>query len=301
MDRYLWVNDKLIRSSDAKVDLLSPTAQFGLNVFEGVRAYLGNYGELNIFRLDEHIIRLEESCRLVEIDFPFEKQWIFDAIREVVAANDYRSDLALRITVYIDGEGSWSVVGKSPSIFIAPIPKSRNTYGENYNKSACVSRWRRICDLTLPPRVKLGANYINGRYATLQANSDGYDFAIFLDHIGNIAEGAGSCVFLVKDGVLKTPPLSSSILDSITRSTIIEIANDNSIKCEVGNINSTDLYLADEIFMCGSAVEITPITKIDRFSVNNGEVGRVSEFLLAKYHEIVSGNVPKYAKWLKRI
>ena len=288
-DRLIWFKGDLMPADEARVPVMSPTAQFGLNVFEGLRGYWsGADNELYLFRLPEHLARLEASCRLIGIESPYDSATIAKAIRDVLKANDYRCDVAARATIFVDEEGSWFAC-EPVDMFVAPIAKPRRDVTNTSGARACVSTWERIDDRAMPPRIKAGANYINGRYAHLEARAAGYDLPILLDRAGKVSEGAGSCLMMVRDGVLVTPPGTSSILESITRDTLLTLARESGQPTEIRPIDRTELYLADELFLCGSAVEITPLTSIDRYTVGQGLAGPVTLSLLAQYLDAASG------------
>ena len=296
-DNWIWLRGEIVHQSTATVSVLSPMAQFGLNVFEGIRGYWNaGQAQLHVFRLDDHLHRLEQSCRLARLDMPHRPAEIVAFLREAITANDFREDIAVRMTVFADGEGSWHAC-EPVSMFIAPIAKPRTGVAGLTGKAACISSWERISDNALPPRVKLGANYINGRYAHLQARADGYDLPIFLGRDGKVAEGAGACLFMVRGGVLVTPSITSSVLESITRETVIALADDMGLAVEQRPVDRTELYLAEEIFLCGSAAEITPVTSIDRFTVSKGVPGSVTLALLEAYHAIAGGEDPSFPEW----
>lgn len=300
-DNLIWCRGKIVHQSQATVPLLSPMSQFGLNVFEGIRAYWNAEEEqLYAFRLDEHLRRLMESCRLIRIEPPHSPAEIIDFFCEAIAANNLRCDTAVRLTVFVDGEGTWNT--STPiSMFIAPIARARTAIAGLKGKAACISSWERISDNVMPPRIKIGANYINGRYAHLQAVKDGYDLPIFLGRDRKVSEGAGACLFMVRNSVLVTPSLTSSVLESITRTTIIEIARARGLDVVERSIDRTELYLADEIFLCGSAAEITPVTSIDRFEIGSGEPGQITLDLLAEYHAVASGADSRFPQWRTQV
>lgn len=297
-ERLIWFNGRVMPSSQAVVPVLSPTAQFGLNAFEGVRGYWNsNNRELYLFRLAEHLDRLAASCRLIGIVCPYTHDEIISAMQSVLQANEYRCDIAIRVTVFVDGEGSWSD-SEPVGMFIAPIAKARRDITVTTGMRACVSTWERIDDRSLPPRVKAGANYINGRYAHLEAKAAGYDLPILLDRCGKVSEGAGSCIMMVRDGMLSTPSQTSSILESITRETLLTLASELELPIQIRTIDRTELYLADELFLCGSAAEITPIASIDRYRVGAGVMGTLTARLLQQYQMTTDGTNPQYHNWL---
>ena len=301
MENLVWIRGEILPESDANVHVLSGMAQFGLNVFEGIRCYFDEDSEtLYAFRLDAHLDRLYNSCRLIGFDFQVPASEIKCNLTNLIVQNGFSCDIALRLTVFADGKGSWNSIAPI-SYFIAPMKKNRTNLDELTGLTACVSSWTRISDNSLPPRVKIGANYINGRFAHLAAKSAGYDLPILLNEHGNVSEGAGACLFIVKSDRLVTPSISSSILESITRDTILYFAREIGLTVEERTLDRTELYLADEIFICGTAAEITPIQSIDQFTVGDGKPGPLTVKLLEKYHNVVSGKEHAYTNWLTEI
>lgn len=300
--RRLWFGGDLVKACDAHIPVVAATAQFGLNVFEGLRAYWNDDDSvLRIFRLDDHLRRLKESCLLLDLELPYTEDEILSAIEAVVAANGYAEDLAVRVTVLVAEEGSWSSVGPT-EMFVAPIPRPRKLTPLREGVAACVSSWERIDDRSFPPLAKVGANYMNGRYAHLEAQRTGYDLPILLNRHGTVAEGAGACLFGVRNGRLITPDLASSILDSITRDTIFVLADRLGFEIEARPVLRSELYLCDELFLCGSAAEVTPVTSVDRRTIGSGLAGDITSFLHCEYLDVVDGksaDTPEH--WLTAI
>lgn len=277
--------------------VLSPTAQFGMNVFEGIRCYWDkNQRHLLAFRLRDHLNRLMESARLIQIAIPYTAEEIEGFIRAILEANSFADDVAIRLTAFVDGVGSWHT-SDPVSMFIAPSAKNRTDINNIPMKHACVSSWQRINDNALPPRAKVGANYINGRYAHLNARANGYDLPILLGADGKVAEGAGACIFIVRKGHLITPPVTSSSLDSITRDTLIKIATSQGITVEERVIDRTELYLSEEAFFCGTAAEISPVASVDKLRIGSGTVGEVTMNLFEAYLQAVSGMTGDASRW----
>jgi len=297
-DNLIWVRGEIIPQSRATVNVLSPMAQFGLNVFEGVRCYWNeDRGELYAFRLHEHLDRLMQSCRLLRLESPYTPQQIEGWLGEVMAANGFLGDAAVRITIFVDGEGTWNS-SEPVSMLIAPILRQRTNTVKMPAYRACVSSWQRINDNAMPPRAKVGANYINGRYAYLQAKQDGYDLPIFLGQDGKVSESSGACLLMVRNGTLVTPPATSSILESITRETVMIQAREMGFDVQERPIDRSELYLADEVFLCGTAAELSPIVSVDGYEMNGGRPGPVTTRLLNAYHNVVSGKDPNdHAHW----
>lgn len=301
-DRLIWFKGELLHVNDAKVNILAPTSQFGLNVFEGIPCYWNeDTKQLYAFRLDDHYDRLIRSARLLQIDCPFSKEELKQALIDVVKANEYTENLSVRQTLFVDGFGSWGSEGPV-DMFVAPIPRKRTS--AEYNKTGlncCVTSWRRISDMILSPRIKCGANYINSRVGQREALRNGYDTCIFLNEAGKVAEGPGSCLFIVVNGTLVTPMLTDSVLESITRDTIIKIAEANRLPVVERTIDRTELYTCDEAFLCGSAMEITPVLSIDRYVVGNGKSGYFTTELHKSYLDAVKGDNKVFDDWVTPI
>lgn len=288
--------------NDAKVNVLSPTSQFGLNVFEGIRCYWNSEVEqLYAFRLQDHYKRLKRSQRLLQMDDIFTIDELEEALVAVVRANEYREDIAVRQTIFVDGFRTWSSTGPV-NMFVAPIPKGR--VSSEYNKeglNCCISSWERINDTSLSPRAKCGANYINSRMAQLEALKNGYDTTIILNNHGKVSEGPGSCLFLVRDGKLVTPLHTDSVLESITRDTIIILAKELGFEVFERTVDRTELYICDEAFLCGSAMEVTPVLSVDKYVVGNGMRGALTKAVHEEYLKVVSGRLEKHKSWLTEL
>lgn len=300
-DNFVWLDGNVIKASQAKISALSPSANFGLNVFEGIRCYrAAGASELNILRLDAHIDRLCKSCKIMCIESDVDEDVIYGAIEAVISANKLTDDCAVRVVLMVDGEGSWHATGPT-NMLITATTRPRHDVDDLSVYTASVSSWTRIDDNMMPPRVKAGANYINSRYGFLQAQKDGYDLPVFLNRAGKVSESSGSCLFIIRDGVLITPPISSSVLQSITRSCVIELAADANLKVLERHIDRTELYISDEVFLCGSSVEISPLVSIDQYLIGDATAGPISHLLLKKYLEVASGLDDKYRDWIRPI
>ena len=301
-ERRIWLKGEILNVNDAKINVLSPTSQFGLNVFEGIPCYWNeDKKQLYAFRLNDHYNRLLKSAKLLQIDCKYNKDDFTNALKDVVKANEYKENLSVRQTLFVDGFGSWGSDGPV-EMFVAPIPRGKTS--SEYNKNGlncCVTSWRRISDENLSPRIKCGANYINSRVGQREALRNGYDTCIFLNNFGKVAEGPGSCLFIVKDGSIITPQLTDSVLESITRDTIIKVAEELNIKVFERTIDRTELYACDEAFLCGSAMEVRPIFSIDKYQIGNGELGKVTDLIHKEYLNIVSGKNSKFNEWLTPI
>lgn len=302
-NRFIWFKGQIMNVNDAKVNVLSPTSQFGLNVFEGIPCYWNDeQKQLYAFRLDDHYDRLSRSARLIQLDCKYTREDFRKALIDTIKANEYDENLSVRQTLFVDGFGSWDSEGPV-EMFVAPIPRGRTS--AEYNKkglNCCVTSWRRISDENLSPRIKCGANYINSRVGQREALRNGYDTCIFLNELGKVAEGPGSCFFMINGNQLITPRLTDSVLESITRDTVIKLATEElGMEFVERTIDRTELYLADETFLCGSAMEVTQIYTIDRYPIGTGGQGEKTKAIHMKYLEAASGKLENRKGWLTAI
>ncbi len=301
-NRRIWLKGEILDVNEAKINVLSPTSQFGLNVFEGIPCYWNEEEkQLYAFRLDDHYNRLLKSAKLLQLDCKYTKEDFKKALVDVIKANEYDENLSVRQTLFVDGFGSWGSDGPV-EMFVSPIPRGKTS--AEYNKkglNCCVTSWRRISDDNLSPRIKCGANYINSRLGQREALRNGYDTCIFLNKEGKVSEGPGSCFFMIKENKIITPQLTDSVLESITRDTIIKIAEELGFEVVERSIDRTELYTCDEAFLCGSAMEITPVLSIDKYSINNGISGDITEKIHKEYLNVVRGIKIINKKWLTPI
>ena len=298
-NRRIWYKGEIVNVNDAKINILAPTAQFGLNVFEGIPCYWNDdEKQLYAFRLDAHYDRLLCSARLIQINNPYSREELKKAFIDVIKANEYDENLSVRQTLFVDGFGSWGSA-EPVDMFVAPIPKGGMS--KEYNQkglNACITSWRRISDNNLSPRIKCGANYINSRVGQREALRNGYDTCIFLNEFGKVAEGPGSCFFMVKNGELVTPQFTDAVLESITRDTVVKLARYLGIKVVERTIDRTELYTCDEAFLCGSAMEVTPIISIDRYEIG---YGGITEKIHKTYLEAAKGEIDEFKNWVTPI
>ncbi len=299
-DRLIWFKGELVHVNDAKINILSPTAQFGLNVFEGIPCYWNEkHKQLYAFRLRDHYNRLLRSAKLIQIKNPYTLEQMQQALIDVINANEYCENLSVRQTLFVDGFGSWG--SEEPvGMFVAPIPrKGLNKEYVARGLDICCASWQRISENILSPRIKCGANYINSRYGQREALKNGYNTCVFLNEKGKITEGPGSCLFMVKGNYLVTPMLTDGVLESITRDTIFHIAGDIGLNVVERSLDRTELYVCDEAFLCGSAMEVTPVFSVDRYELPKSN--QYTKLIQKKYIEIVSGENKQYSDWLTPI
>lgn len=299
---YAWMNGELIPWDQATVHVRTEAFMRGANVFEGVRAYASpDKKQLYIFKNAEHMDRLyNSSMKILRMQIKWTAEDLTKATIELLKANNFHEDVHIRPTVYF---GIGEDYGFDPSVMengcvITAVERpAKPTLMTGAN--TCVSSWRRIDDESVPPRVKAGANYMNGRYVTVEARLNGYDSVIILNRAGKVAEGPGSCVMMVKGGKVVTPPLTAGILESITRETLMYLfQKEMGMEVVERDIDRTELYIADEVFFCGTAAEVQPVVTIDKYPVGSGKVGPVVKKMQEIYFDIARGENPKYREWL---
>jgi branched-chain amino acid aminotransferase len=299
---YVWMNGEFISWGNAKLHVATDAVRFGSSVFEGMRGYWNEpEGQLYVFRVEDHLRRLSQSMKMMRMALGHSLEEIREACVALLAKNGLRQDVHLTPTVYFGvGEGFFpykpGTVDVGAYVFAGP---RKSILGTGQGIHVCVSSWTRISDRDIPPRIKAAANYQNGRLATVQAAEDGYDSAILLNELGKVAEGPGACVFLVRDGTALTPPVTGGILESITRATLIDLfQKEMSVPVVEREVDRTELYIADEVFMCGSAFEVFPVFSVDRYQVGDGKVGALTARLQTEYESVIRGQNLSYSDWL---
>ena len=289
-------NGKAIPFEQASIHPLAVGVAYGAAVFEGIRAYMNPAtGRLSVFRLEEHLARLDQGMKFMRFDDPPSRDVMRQGVLDSIRVNEPDGDCYIRLQVHIESRGTQVTTGKVGWV-CAAIPRERNAKRES-GLAACVSSWTRIADNTMPARIKATANYHAGRIATLQAKTDGYDMPILLTRDGKVSETAAACLFLVRDGVVITPTRDSDILESVTRDTVLRLAAENGFPVEERRADRTELYVADEVFLCGTGQELSPITTVDRLPVANGKPGPITLQLQAAYEAVVRGTTDAHAAW----
>jgi branched-chain amino acid aminotransferase len=295
--QYLLHDGELVNYDDARLHVLSTTLKYGVGVFEGFRAYWSDDDqELYAFRVADHMRRLVDSMRVVEIDGPQDIDALSEQLLGLVRANNLRGNLHMRAQVFVDSADGKPEDKGPATVFMAAIPMG-NYFGAT-GLDVQISSWARLSDRSMPPRIKSIANYQNGRLAMLEARRNGYDAALLMTESGHVAEGAGYNVFMVRQGRLCTPPSTDSILEGITRDTVLHLARTElGIDVDIRPIDRTELYSAEEIFVCGSAAEVNHVTAVDRTAIGAGGVGEVTAKLQQLYRQAVVGRVAADQNW----
>ncbi|MGI0040621.1 MAG: branched-chain amino acid transaminase [Nitrosopumilaceae archaeon] len=298
--KFAWFDGKFVRSEEAKVPVMTHAIHYGTSVFEGLRGYW-NSKNLNIFRLDDHIKRFRNSGKIYSITLKFTNKEISNAIIWLCKKNNVRQSCYIRPFYFVGEYGiNLNVTEKAPTHTAIVM----FDFGDLFNKNgikAGVSSWRRIQDISTPPLAKMGGNYLNSILATQEAKRNGYDESILLDHLGNVSEAPGENIFILRNENIVTPSSSSSALEGITRESVIEIVQNEGYKVIEREIPRTELYLADEVFLTGTAAEITPVISIDGKKVGNGRAGKVTKQISSIYSDITMGKNKKYAHWITAV
>jgi len=294
----IWMNGELVDWADATVHVGTHALHYGTGVFEGIRAYETDTGTA-VFRLTDHLERLHRSAKLLYMELPYSVEELRAATMELIGANGLPSCYLRPIAFY--GFGQLGVASRDNPVEIAIMAWPWGAYlGEDGLRNGIrvkVSSWQRVGPNTIPHAAKATGVYINSMLAVTEATRAGYDEAIMLTAEGTIADGSGESVFVVRDGVIYTPDLSASILVGITRDTVIQIAQDLGHRVVEKPLIRTDLYLADEVFMCGTAAEVTPIREVDDQLI--GPPGPITKELQAAYLDTVHGRSERWAQWLE--
>ena len=295
----IWMNGELIDWADARIHVGAHGLHYGSGVFEGIRAYETSKGSA-IFRLADHLQRLENSARLLYMDLPYGLEELRAACHELVGVNGLPECYLRPIAFYGYGELGVSAAGNPIEVVIMSWPWGSYLGEDSLKKGirAKISSWQRIGPNVIPHVSKATGIYLNSMLAVTEANRAGYDEAILLTADGYIADGSGENVFIVKDGTIFTPDLSASILPGITRDTVIQIAQDLGYTVIEKNLIRSDLYLADEVFMTGTAAEVTPLTGVDD---NEFGVGPVTLEIQKAYLDTARGRSERWTHWLEYV
>ena len=294
---YLFFNGDIVPYEKAVIHIFTPAYRYGAMVFEGIRGYWNEeMKDMYLFRVAEHCLRLNQSLKMMRMDIEIKEEEMVNNLVDLVKKNDIHQTVHFIYSAYVDGDGPMS--SRGPIGTAITVRKTGRTYDIENGIRCSVSNWRRNADDACPMRIKAAANYQNSRLALLQAKQDGYDSTIFLNHHGKLSEGPGACLFIVREGRLITPPVTSDILEGVTRDTVIrlykEIFHHHAIERP---IDRSELYIAEEIFFCGSGAEIVPIVNVDGFTIQNERPGEITKQLTQIYHAAVTGETRDYAAW----
>jgi branched-chain amino acid aminotransferase len=295
----IWMDGELVDWRDAKIHVLSHALHYGSGVFEGIRAYETPRGPA-VWHLDEHLKRLFRSAKLYHMDVPYSREAIAEAIRDVIRANGLNACYIRPVAMRGYGEMGVNPLNAPVNVFVAVWPWGAYLGEEALEQGVRIriSSWRRNSQNSLPAAAKATGQYINGVLAKVESLKAGYDEAILLNEAGFVTDGSGENVFVVRDGVLSTPPIQAGCLDGITRGSVMTIARDLGYAVTEENLVRTDLYNADEAFFTGTAAEITPIREVDDRVVGEGHRGPITKELQGAFFAATKGETERYASWL---
>jgi branched-chain amino acid aminotransferase len=295
----IWLNGEFVAWEDAKVHVLTHAMHYGTSVFEGIRAYETERGT-GVFRHREHLDRLEASAKLYYMDLPWPKEQMREVTHELILRNGFKSCYIRPLVWRGHGPMGLNPLDNPVEAMIAVWVWAPylGEEGKRNGVRARVSSYRRISTQSLIPHAKAGGQYLNSVLAKIESLKSGYEEAILLDDKGNVCEGSGENVFVVKDGLIHTPPQSASILDGINRKSCIQIARDRGYQVVERDLARAELALADEVFLTGTACELTPLREIDDLPIGDGEPGPVTREIQAAFDDALHGRSPQYADWL---
>ena len=298
----IWMNGKLVPFKDAKVHVLTHALHYSTAVFEGIRCYNTSNGSA-IFRLPEHVDRFFNSAKLYGMKIRYTKKQIIDAIIRTVKAGGLKECYIRPIAYY-----GYGTMGLTPTLNRVDVSiscwewKMGESKAGKFSGAKCkISKWIRIDSRSQPMQAKSAANYSNAALARVEALKSGYDEAIMLNYNGKVAEGSAENIFIVKNGIIKTPPLNADILNGITRDSVIRLIKADRIKLIQKNITLKELLKADEVFMTGTAAEVKSVTKINKSPIGNGKVGKITITLQKSFIDVVMGNDDRFTSWLRYI
>ena len=298
--KYVFFRGDIVPYEDAKVGVLTHGLNYGTGVFEGIRGYWSpEADDLFLLLAREHYTRFLKNTRMVFIDVPYTADELVDITAELCRKHAFREDVYIRPIAYKSSEVigvSMQGIADDTAIIVTPFG---NYVAMDRGLAVCVSSWKRSDDNAIPARAKISGNYVNSALAKTEAQLNGYDEAIVLNQLGYVAEASAANIFLVRDGVLITPSPADGILEGYTRDAVMKLARaELGVDCVERSVGRSELYSADELFMCGTGVQIAPITSVDRRAVGTGDVGPISSALQRMYFDAARGHNPTYASWL---
>jgi len=296
---YAFFQGQIVPIEQAKVSDMTHALHYGTACFGGIRAYWNEQAEqLYVFRLEDHIKRFLSSASLLLMQVPYSPQQLRDAVLDLLRREGQHTDMYVRPLAYkADHKIGVLLHGMNDEVTIFATPFGRYVANEE-GASVRISSWRRVDDNAIPARGKIAGAYVNSSLVKSEALMDGYDEAIVLDEHGHASEGSAANIFMVRDGKLVTPPVSSNILEGITRRTIMQLAAaELGITVEEREIDRTELYVCDELFFCGTGVQVAAITSVDHRPVGTGSMGPITQAIRDLYFDVVRGKVQKYHHW----
>lgn len=298
MTEFVYINGEYLESNKASLPVRTHAFLYGTSVFEGIRAYYNEEeGQMYAFRVKEHYERLLKSAKIMWMQSPYSIEEYCDITKELLRRNNYRQDVYIRPTLYKSSIKVGPTLTDNEDSFLIFTTPFGNYFDTDKGLKLCVSSWRRTSDNAIPPRAKVGGAYANSALIKTDAHEAGFDDAVVLSESGHVTEGSAMNIFLVMNGKLITSNCADDILIGITRNTIIELAKELNIEIEERTIDRTELYLADEIFCCGTGAQIVPVESIDHRKIGDGQIGKVTKQIQDLYYQVVRGKLSKFKEW----
>ena len=294
---FIWFDGEFKPWESVTVPITTHAIHYGTSVFEGIRGY-SNDENLFVFKLKEHMQRLIQSAEVYSINSRYTVSEICSSTVELLKKNNIRKSCYIRPLLFVGLHGIDLNVTKNSPSHLAIIAFPFNRYFPETGIRTCISSWRRINENSTPPMAKAGGNYMNSVLATQECKRNGFDESILLDYQGNVSEAPGENIFLVRGNKIYTPPLSDSVLEGITRDTAITLARNMGYEVQERSLTRTELYIADELFVTGTAAEITPVISVDNHMVGSGQVGEITKKISDYYQKIVTSQISEYREWL---
>ncbi len=298
MTEFLFMNGEYVDAKTATIPVRTHAFLYGTSVFEGIRAYYNkDENQLYVFRVKEHYERLLRSAKVMWMQNPYSLEEYCKITKELLRKNEYKTDVYIRPTLYKSSQKVGPTLTDNEDSFLIFTTPLGDYFDAERGLKLCVSNWRRTSDNAIPPRAKVSGAYANSALIKTDAHEAGFDDAVVLSESGQVTEGSAMNIFLVINGVLTTSNTTDDILVGVTRNTVIELAKELNIPIKERSIDRTELYLADEIFCCGTGAQIVPVESIDHRMIGNGKIGKITKQISNLYFEVVRGNVEKFKDW----
>ncbi len=298
MTEYLFMNGEYIEAKTATIPVRTHAFLYGTSVFEGIRAYYNkDKNQLYAFRVKEHYERLLRSAKVMWMQSPYSIEEYCKITKDLLRKNEYKTDVYIRPTLYKSSQKVGPTLTDNEDSFLIFTTPFGDYFDADKGLKLCVSNWRRTSDNAIPPRAKVSGAYANSALIKTDAHEAGFDDAVVLSESGQVTEGSAMNIFLVINGVLTTSNTTDDILVGVTRNTVLELAKELNIPVKERAIDRTELYLADEVFCCGTGAQIVPVESIDHRVVGDGKIGKLTKQISDLYFEVVRGNVDKFKDW----
>ena len=298
MIEYVYMNGEYVEADKAVIPVRTHAFLYGTSVFEGIRAYYNDdHKQLYAFRVKEHYERLQNSAKIMWMKNPLSLEDYCRVTKELLKKNDYKTGVYIRPTLYKSSHKVGPTLTNNEDSFLIFTTPLGDYFEGDKGLKLCVSNWNRCSDNSIPPRAKIGGAYANAALINTDAHEAGFDDAIVLSPNGQVAEGSAMNIFIVKNGTLITSNTTDDILVGVTRNTVIELAKELNIPIKERQIDRSELYIADEVFCCGTGAQVVHVESIDNRVIGDGKIGRITKQIANFYFDVVRGNVDKFKEW----